>query len=500
MTTMEPRDASPMAPGKRKRTDSSALDAQGRPLDRLERSEGEIPVENASEEQEIEGKGDKARGNDEESSVATRGERVEGQEPQVTRAEDYQIEGMRFATDCWHGRKDTNEDRHVQVLDQFPGPVFGVYDGHGGVITVEYLVKHLVKNAVSAVKQRVNAKTTEAIKRTRAESVNELRRQQHLQAQALACRQQLKQIESLIASSGASSDELVALKRQLSQTVREIEANVDQIATDEVKRDKKLAQLWEDASISLHKAFTEAFQRTDGQILQTNFSRDGSTAVLVWFMGHKSSALRFYTLNLGDSRAVLCRGGNAIPITRDHKPNLPDEKQRILQVGGFVGVFNGVPRVYSAAGAGLTVQPEAATYLAVSRAFGDRSLKIPAPCVSSEPEIKSYQVHEDDLLIVIATDGVWDVLTNQDAVDIALHLFDDSKAAAEAIVKEAYRRGSHDNITATVIHFGWKRDRVQQLTREVLAREAARLRALQANGSNGETGREAEEEVDMFSL
>jgi serine/threonine protein phosphatase PrpC len=45
---------------------------------------------------------------------------------------------------------------------------------------------------------------------------------------------------------------------------------------------------------------------------------------------------RFYVANIGDSRAVLCRGGKAVPLSTDHKPDLPSEHNRIQKAGGFV--------------------------------------------------------------------------------------------------------------------------------------------------------------------
>ncbi|KAG6975811.1 hypothetical protein JG688_00001992 [Phytophthora aleatoria] len=202
----------------------------------------------------------------------------------------------------------------------------------------------------------------------------------------------------------------------------------------------------------------------------------------------------FYTVNVGDCRAVMCRGGRGVALTSDHKPDRPDEQQRIERAGGFVGKIAGISRVYSAAGAGLAMERETSTYLAVSRAFGDRSLKTPTPLVSCEPEVKRMSVQNDDLFLVLACDGVWDVLSEQDAVDIALPHFHDAKAAADAIVKAAYKKGSVDNLTATVIQFGWKSDgQLQQALKT--------SRASTPKGRNGAAlEAEDEEEIDMFNL
>ncbi|OWZ21312.1 Phosphomevalonate kinase [Phytophthora megakarya] len=226
-----------------------------------------------------------------------------------------------------------------------------------------------------------------------------------------------------------------------------------------------------------------------------SFSDDGKESM----MDNQEGELSFYTANVGDCRAVMCRGGQSVALTSDHKPDRPDEKLRIERAGGFVDNIAGISRVYSAAGAGLAMQREASTYLAVSRAFGDKGLKTPTPLVSCEPEVNRFTVHQDDLFIVLACDGVWDVLSEQDVVDIALPQFHDSKAAADAIVKAAYKKGSLDNLTATVIQFGWKSD--AQL-RQALE-NSKMLKSKSSKGRNdapAEADNGSEEEIDMFNL
>lgn len=450
----------------------------------------------------------------------------------------YEVAGLRYATECWQGMKSSNEDRHFTVLDRFPGPVFGVLDGHGGIVTVDMLVRNLVKNVSSAVKQAISAKQ-QALLQMQAQSRSEQARQRDLAAQMELFQQQIDQVETLLCeespsdeASAAKSDadsnfpsELEELKTQLKSTVKDMEACIAQIDKDERARETKIRAWWTEQSESFQHACVEGFKRTDAQILQKNPSRDGSTALLVWFCAHPSpSETSFYTVNLGDSRAVLCRGGHAIPLTSDHKPDRPDERQRIQKAGGFVGNFGGIPRVYSASGAGLAVESQLSMYLAVSRAFGDRPLKTPSALVSCEPEIKRFQIDNDDLFIVMACDGIWDVMSNQDAVNIALAQYNDPKAAADAIVKEAYKRGSADNLTATVIQFGWQDEQaktaLENLSKQrptnharllpVNRRMAAVLAATENNdAAAGETTEnqeddddedEEEEEIDMFSL
>lgn len=154
---------------------------------------------------------------------------------------------------------------------------------------------------------------------------------------------------------------------------------------------------------------------------------DGSTAIVAVV---ESNVLT--VCNLGDSRCVLSSGGRAVDMSHDHKPIREDEKQRILDLGGRV-IYYGTWRVEG--------------ILAVSRAFGDRRLK---KFVTAEPEIKSRELQEQDDFLILASDGVWDVLSSQAAVDIVSKASTPQQAAA-LLTDAAYSRGSLDNITSLVI-------------------------------------------------
>ncbi|KAF8412349.1 hypothetical protein HHK36_000311 [Tetracentron sinense] len=105
--------------------------------------------------------------------------------------------------------------------------------------------------------------------------------------------------------------------------------------------------------------------------------------------------------NCGDSRAVLSRGGRAIPLSFDHKPDRPDELERIEAAGGRVIYLNGA-RVLG--------------ILAMSRALGDKYLK---PIVISEPEVTVTERTQEDECLILASDGLWDVLSNEMACEVA---------------------------------------------------------------------------------
>merc|ERR1712050_259204 len=93
--------------------------------------------------------------------------------------------------------------------------------------------------------------------------------------------------------------------------------------------------------------------------------------------------------------------------------------------------------------------------LAMTRSFGDLYFKKPTLLSIAEPDIQIVPLSDKDLFIVLATDGVFDVLSNQEVVDMALRHWSDPEEAAKNIVRSAYKRGSEDNLTVLVIQFGW---------------------------------------------
>merc|ERR1719379_2460306 len=166
--------------------------------------------------------------------------------------------------------------------------------------------------------------------------------------------------------------------------------------------------------------------------------------------------------NLGDSRAGLCRaqGGrlSAIRLSDDQKPGRADERRRVEANGGVVDV-QGVWRVFTpgpASFAGRSVL----WGLAVSRAFGDLLMKEPqrygcegatGELVSAKPELHFYDLHpSEDRFLILACDGIWDVLGDDDAVAVCIE-HRSADLAAHALIRRSFEVGSDDNITALVL-------------------------------------------------
>ncbi|KAL5213452.1 hypothetical protein ABZP36_024299 [Zizania latifolia] len=179
-------------------------------------------------------------------------------------------------------------------------------------------------------------------------------------------------------------------------------------------------------------AIAETYNHTDSEFLKADSSHTtdaGSTASTAILVGD-----RLLVANVGDSRAVVCRGGSAIAVSRDHKPDQSDERQRIEEAGGFV-MWAGTWRVGGV--------------LAVSRAFGDKLLK---QYVVADPEIKEEIVDSSLEFLILASDGLWDVVTNEEAVSMVKPV-QDPEQAAKRLLQEAYQRGSADNITVVIVRF-----------------------------------------------
>ncbi|KAF3680970.1 putative protein phosphatase 2C 76 [Capsicum annuum] len=176
----------------------------------------------------------------------------------------------------------------------------------------------------------------------------------------------------------------------------------------------------------------ETYQQTDMDFLDSEkdtFRDDGSTASTAVLVGN-----HLYVANVGDSRTIISKSGKAIALSEDHKPNRTDERRRIESAGGVV-MWAGTWRVGGV--------------LAMSRAFGNRMLK---QFVVAEPEIQDQEIDEELELLVLASDGLWDVVPNEDAISLA-QAEEEPEAAARKLTETAFTRGSADNITCIVVKF-----------------------------------------------
>ncbi|XP_021863184.1 probable protein phosphatase 2C 27 [Spinacia oleracea] len=190
--------------------------------------------------------------------------------------------------------------------------------------------------------------------------------------------------------------------------------------------------------VSLEKAVKSAFIKADYAFADSSALdiSSGTTALTALIFGRT-----MLIANAGDCRAVLGKRGRAVELSKDHKPNCSSERVRIEKLGGVVydGYLNG--------------------QLSVARALGDWHMKGPKGSsfpLSAEPELQELVLTEDDEFLLLACDGLWDVMSSQCAVTIArreLMLHNDPERCSRELVREALKRNTCDNLTVVVICF-----------------------------------------------
>ncbi|PKI56533.1 hypothetical protein CRG98_023059 [Punica granatum] len=158
-----------------------------------------------------------------------------------------------------------------------------------------------------------------------------------------------------------------------------------------------------DVWTSPKRAIKRAYKKTDDEILESMVgSRGGSTAITAILVNGE----KLVVANVGDSHVVLCLNGKAKQITVDHEQE--KEKQLVESKGGFVLKKPG--NVSS-----VDVQ------LAMTRAFGDEKMK---EHITSEPDITVEDIDSDSEFIILASDGLWKVMSNQDAAECIMEVTD----------------------------------------------------------------------------
>lgn len=177
------------------------------------------------------------------------------------------------------------------------------------------------------------------------------------------------------------------------------------------------------------EALKAGFLQTDQNFVvkaQREGLRSGTTGVSVLIQGRK-----LHVAWLGDSQAMMSRQGKAVQLMEPHKPEREDERKRIESMGGCV-VYFGAWRVNGS--------------LSVSRAIGDAEHK---PYVWGQPDTATFDLDGTEEFIVLACDGLWDVLSRDRVIEVVTD-HGSRDGSAKALVDEAKSCGSSDNITVII--------------------------------------------------
>jgi serine/threonine protein phosphatase PrpC len=181
---------------------------------------------------------------------------------------------------------------------------------------------------------------------------------------------------------------------------------------------------------NIRKALVQCFHDLDDELDVTKSRSTGSTCLVILCDGKN----QMWVANAGDSRAVMSKSkSSCIILSKDHKPDFPAERKRIEDNGGFILNY-GVWRVNGE--------------LAVSRSIGDKKYR---PLVIATPDVKRVRIDpKENSMLILATDGLWDVVKNTQAIRVATHAHRNKTSICKALLQKAMDNNMEDNITILV--------------------------------------------------
>ncbi|KAK9063478.1 hypothetical protein SSX86_017348 [Deinandra increscens subsp. villosa] len=190
-----------------------------------------------------------------------------------------------------------------------------------------------------------------------------------------------------------------------------------------------------------------AFMRTDDEFLKQGLE-SGACCVTALI---KEKEL--FVSNLGDCRAVISKKGKAESLTNDHKASQEDERKRIQDKGGYVELHRGTWRVHGV--------------LAVSRSIGDAHLK---DWVLGEPETKILPLTDDLEYLILASDGLWDEVGNQEAIDVVTQCMKNLSPKLKKVYRvKRIKQRVYNNWKESENHFTSENDEPQHTARRAVS-------------------------------
>ncbi|CAE6911824.1 unnamed protein product [Symbiodinium natans] len=392
--------------------------------------------------------------------------------------------GLRVHCESWPGLKKTLQDRYVldEPLEEL-GVYFAVLDGHGGTQVADMVKEKLHKNVLQQMRQKQvqpasrDEKIKLAIKEAFLQTDKEIlalaeRKKWTAKMEHLSCKGQEHQITWQELAKLGTALRLACLASLCLQPSRLLRAEAGMSF-----------KMFQGLIMTVMTCSADVFDAD--RWCQTSEIRGPCSAWAAVFdatcrMKNSSnspappsfrSPARFRLMvNQSSYCAWSLRAAfvQAVPASEDHRPTRIDEPPR----HGF-GLVRRDPVALAskqllAIGYSIRVGRNQSKSrfqgLAMTRSFGDlpgawepeiaEHFKRPIGLAIAEPEVRIVPLSDKDLFIVLATDGVYDVLSNQEVIDLAMRHWREPEEAAKNIVRSAYKRGSEDNLTVLVVQFG----------------------------------------------
>ncbi|OAD52854.1 Protein phosphatase 1L [Eufriesea mexicana] len=320
------------------------------------------------------------------------------------------------------GLRPRMEDRFVvnEDMNNTGVSLFAIFDGHGGEDMLAGKAPHVSEDI---------KKDEESEKKEEKSDVGLLERKKSFRKTVSTSLTDDCVKKNVGVTDPELLDKLDSLPRPITREVRPCRTTEKPLKVD-------ITNYLDGNKINYGRLLTDEVLAVDRLLVEAakkNMDIAGTTALIALLEDNK-----LIVANVGDSRGVMCDGkGNAIPLSFDHKPQQERERRRINKAGGLV-TFNGVWRV-----AGI---------LATSRALGDYPLK-DKKLVIADPDILTFDLSDHNpMFIVLASDGLWDTFTNEEAVAFIKERINEPHFGAKSITLQSYYRGSADNITVVVIN------------------------------------------------
>ncbi|XP_028109830.1 probable protein phosphatase 2C 60 isoform X2 [Camellia sinensis] len=313
-------------------------------------------------------------------------------------SEDGENDKLRYGLSSMQGWRSTMEDAHAAHLDlDTSTSFFGVYDGHGGKVVSKFCAKYLHQQVLKHEAYLAGDLGTSLQK-------------SFLRMDEMMCGQRGWRELAIL---GDKMNKVGSMIEGLIWSPRGGEAN----------------------------GHVNDWPSEEGPHSDFHGPTSGSTACVAIIRNNQ-----LFVANAGDSRCVISRKGQAYNLSRDHKPDLEAEKDRIVKAGGFVqygrvnGSLNlaraigisslyfllllkaiGAPRRQGLLGPRLKVQGEAQTSPRDMELKQNKSLPAEKQIVTANPDVNTVELCDDDEFLVIACDGIWDCMSSQQVVDYVQH-------------------------------------------------------------------------------